>query len=184
MYLGEGRFYHERMGEFIKVAQDLQVKDLSNIVEMESGEEKIEETMKEETDNHEKETQPIPRQKRTEISKEKKSVQCPECGARFAFRHGMMSHYRSKHEGVKYPCNHCDYQATDRGNLQKHIRSLHEGIRYPCDECDYQASHQNSLQAHISAKHSDTILDCDSCDFQTKWRQQYYTHKKTHITQK
>ena len=28
MYLGEGRFYQERMGEFFKVARDLQVKDL------------------------------------------------------------------------------------------------------------------------------------------------------------
>ena len=29
MYLGEGKFYQERMGEFIKVAKDLEVKDIS-----------------------------------------------------------------------------------------------------------------------------------------------------------
>ena len=39
MYLGEGRFYHERMGEFIKVAQDLKVKETSDGMEMWSGEE-------------------------------------------------------------------------------------------------------------------------------------------------
>ena len=39
MYLGEGRFYYERMGEFIKVAKDLEVKGISNGVEMGSGEE-------------------------------------------------------------------------------------------------------------------------------------------------
>ena len=33
IYLGEGRFYYERMGEFIKVANDLQVKDISKGVE-------------------------------------------------------------------------------------------------------------------------------------------------------
>ena len=41
MYLGEGRFYHERMGEFIKVAQDLEVKEISDGVEMGSGEEDV-----------------------------------------------------------------------------------------------------------------------------------------------
>merc|ERR1712016_549774 len=39
MYLGEGRFYHERMAEFIKVAQDLKVKEIIDSVEMGSGEE-------------------------------------------------------------------------------------------------------------------------------------------------
>ena len=29
MYLGEGKFYYERMGEFIKVAKDLEVKEIS-----------------------------------------------------------------------------------------------------------------------------------------------------------
>ena len=29
MYLGEGRFYQERMGEFIKVVRDLKVKEIS-----------------------------------------------------------------------------------------------------------------------------------------------------------
>ena len=34
MYLGEGKFYQERMGEFIKVAKDLEMKDLNKDVEM------------------------------------------------------------------------------------------------------------------------------------------------------
>ena len=39
MYFGKGRFYHERMGEFIKVTQDLEVKKISDGVEMGSGQE-------------------------------------------------------------------------------------------------------------------------------------------------
>merc|ERR1712150_357507 len=34
MYLGEGKFYYERMGEFIKVANDLEVKEISKGVEI------------------------------------------------------------------------------------------------------------------------------------------------------
>merc|ERR1712072_234840 len=39
MYLGEGRFYQERMGEFIKVAKDLEVSEISEGVEMQNEEE-------------------------------------------------------------------------------------------------------------------------------------------------
>merc|ERR1719347_556440 len=45
MYLGEGKFYHERMSEFIKVAQDLEVKEISDGVELPS--EETEETVEE-----------------------------------------------------------------------------------------------------------------------------------------
>ena len=38
MYLGEGRFYDERMREFFKVSQDLEVKVISDDVEMGSRE--------------------------------------------------------------------------------------------------------------------------------------------------
>merc|ERR1719219_1282991 len=41
MYLGEGRFYYERMGEFLKVAKDLEVKEISKGVEMQNGEEDV-----------------------------------------------------------------------------------------------------------------------------------------------
>ena len=34
MYLGEGKFYYERMGEFIKVAKDLEIKEICDGVEM------------------------------------------------------------------------------------------------------------------------------------------------------
>merc|ERR1711994_665363 len=82
MYLGEGRFYHERMGEFIKVAQDLEVKEIRDGVEMGSGEEEtveenvtedeIDETLEEEIKNHDNETKPRSRQSRTQISNDTK----------------------------------------------------------------------------------------------------------------
>ena len=127
MYLGEGKFYHERMAEFIKVAQDLEVKEISDGVEMGSGEEEtveenvfedeIEEILEEETENHENETKPRPRLPRTQISNDTKSTQCPECGAGFSTKSNMINHYRSKHDGVKYTCNQCDYIATTQNNL-------------------------------------------------------------------
>ena len=162
MYLGEGRFYQERMGEFIKVAKDLEVKEISKGVDMQNEEEDITEEavimedVEEETEEVcEPETsstdQTKQRKPRSQISSDTKSTECPECGAVFTQKSSMVKHYRSKHEGIKYPCNQCDYQATQQGQLQ----------------------------SHISAKHSDNILKCDHCDYQTKWRSSYYTHMKT-----
>ena len=164
MYLGEGRFYYERMGEFIKVAKDLEVKEISKGVEMQNEEEDVtEETV---MDDEEKETDEDDepkqtsenkirqRQPRNQISSDAKSTECPECGKEFTLKGDMRRHYRSKHEGIKYPCNQCDYQATQQGHLQTHIQSEHEGIRYPCNQCDHQATRKVYLQAHISAKHS------------------------------
>ena len=41
MYLGEARFYYERVKEFIKVAKDLEVKEISKGVEIPNVEEAV-----------------------------------------------------------------------------------------------------------------------------------------------
>merc|ERR1712150_45972 len=159
MYLGEGRFYHKRMREFIKVAQDLEVMEISDGVELPSeeaeesveeniSEEEIGEDLIEENPSQPEETKVRPRRPRTQISNDSKSTECPECGAEYFDRSTMVRHYRSKHEGVKYLCNQCDYQATL----------------------------QSTLKQHTSAKHSDTVLKCNQCNFQTKWRSNFKTH--------
>ena len=114
MYLGEGRFYYERMGEFIKVAKDLEVKEISKGVEIPSNEEAdvTEETV---MDDEEKETDEDDepkqtsenkirqRQPRNQISSDAKSTECPECGKEFTQKICMLRHYRYAHEGIKYP---------------------------------------------------------------------------------
>ncbi len=163
MYLGEGRFYYERMGEFIKVAKDLEVKEISKGVEMHNEEEDVTEEIA--VDDEEKESVEDDEPKQTSENKIRqrqprnqvsrfKSTECPECEAVFTTKRAMVIHYRSKHEGIKYPCNQCDYQATQ----------------------------QSSLQTHITGKHSDTILQCELCDFQTKWKTHYNAHKNAHKT--
>ena len=133
MYLGEGRFYHDRMGEFIKVAKDLEVKEISDGVEIQNKEE-ASETVEENFDHNDEELPKIveekPKEKtqlrrtRDQISDDTKSTKCPECGAVYHDRSTMMRHYRSKHEGIKYPCNQCDYQATRQDSLQIHYWSI------------------------------------------------------------
>ena len=163
MYLGEGKLYYERMAELIKVAKDLEVKEISKGVEIPNMEDVVmEETIMDEEDqktDEDDESEQTPeikirqRQPRSQISSDAKSTECPECGKEFTKKSHMLTHYRSIHEGIKYPCNQCDYQATQQGDLQRHIQSKHEGIKYPCNQCDYQATTQSNLQTHIKRKH-------------------------------
>ena len=104
MYLGEARFYPERMGEFIKVAKDLEVKEISDGVDMQNKEEKtfdvdddeiigdndVEQSVKEENQIKVEETKI--RQTRSQIPS--------------------------------------DYQATTQSPLQAHIQTEHGG----CDD--------------------------------------------------
>ena len=192
MYLGEARFYNERIREFIKVAKDLEVQEISKGLEVTDDVEDItEEAVIDNEENEKKEdigpkqtpeNQIRQRQPRNQISSDAKSTECPECGKVFSQRCNMLTHYKSVHEGIKYHCNKCDYQATTQGDLQQHIQSKHEGIKYPCNQCDYHATQRVDLQTHIAAKHSDRILKCDFCDYQTKWIPEYSRHTKTHTT--
>ena len=62
-----------------------------------------------------------------------------------------MKHLKSKHQGVKYPCDQCDYKATQKGDLLRHLKSIHEGVKYPCGQCDYKATERSSLSRHFKS---------------------------------
>ena len=47
------------------------------------------------------------RQPRSQILSNAKSTECPECGKEFSKNGDMLTHYRSLHKGIKYPCNQC-----------------------------------------------------------------------------
>ena len=133
---------------------ELPSEEAEETVEENIPEEEIGEDLIEETPSQPEQTKVRPRRPRTQISNDNKSTQCPECGAEFTTKGSMVTHYRSKHEGIKYSCNQCDYQGTEKGSLQKHIQSIHEGLKYPCNQCDFQATRKIKLKRHIQTFHS------------------------------
>ena len=52
----------------------------------------------------------------------------------------LKTHKKSKHEGIRYPCDMCDFAGSTSSNLKVHKEAKHEGIRNPCDICEYAAS--------------------------------------------
>merc|ERR1719427_1681372 len=175
MYFGETQIFENRINDFVSVAKDLELKEISEEQEEDAEnetngsnqEDETEETFENENQTGEElimKTETInqtravskPRANRQSgvVSKSGKTYNCQECEATFGSDRGLLYHRKNKHEGVKYPCTKCDYQATTQGNLKDHIRYKHEGIGYPCSQCDYKATQQlpNSLQFYLISK--------------------------------
>ena len=170
LYLGEARFHEDRMSEFLQVAKDLEIKNMSTGILMND-----QTALKEESDEHEiivaqtldedsnvkyqvqtdtrqiiKHNAPNKKRTRTNVA----NYLCDQCDKQFKMQGHLNSHIQSVHGGVKYDCNQCDYQFSTQGSLNTHIQSKHDGVKYVCNQCDYQASFQRALTRHFQRKHS------------------------------
>ena len=136
MYTGEATVLQHRIEEFIRVANDLEVKEIKdNMILPPEDDLRDDKIIVENKENDKKE--------------------------------------------IRY-CQLCEYQTHARTSLRAHIKSVHEGVRYPCDQCNYESTTAGNLNSHIIAKHQDDILRCEDCGFVTRWRQVFYTHRKSH----
>ena len=184
MYLGEGRCFYERMGEFIKVAKDLEINEISkkglvipkeeeDITEeavMNYEKKKIEEDW--EDDKESSKNQIIQRLNQSQVSRDRSEHPS-------ITQSDLQKPVESEHDGIKYllyPCNQCDSQFIQQNHLQTHIQSKHEGVKYPCNQCDYQATQQGTLQRHIQSKHKGIKYPCDQCDYQATQQSNLQVH--------
>ena len=125
IYLGEARFYEERMSEFLTVSKNLEIKELSTGIEIndqgEGNENNVADlnmdiegapphTTYEGGSNVEPQAQSEPitqnnyvnrRIKRTNVVSGDAKFQCKECERTFSGLSGLWHHTKSKHEGVK-----------------------------------------------------------------------------------
>ena len=162
IYLGEAKFYEERMNEFLSVSKNLEIRELNKDVEMEEpapsnpNPADITDTVDVDHKNINEvkegsmiESEPIINVKKVIINK----YACNQCDKHYTQQWILTRHIQSAHEGVKYACNQCDQQYAEHRNLIRHIQSEHEGVKYACDQCDYQAPRQDNLTRHNKAKH-------------------------------
>ena len=157
IYLGEARIYEDRMTEFLIALKNLEIKELSTLIETNQYEEP--------TQTHGNDANVEPQTCTTKpmtlnISTSNRITRvdclkysCNKCDKQFKSQGNLTRHIKSAHEGVIYSCNECEYKASDKGNLKVHIQAKHEGVKYACDQCDYQTSWQKNLKRHNDLKH-------------------------------
>ena len=120
MYLGETTIHQKRINEFLDIARELELNEISQYY---SVEQTIEQTPVESVivDTDDTENKII-----SSTTGEFLDLNLPGYED---------SNDKSKHEGERYSCNQCDYQAKKRKYLKQHQKSIHEGLRYSCNHC-------------------------------------------------
>ena len=203
MYLGEAKFYEERMSEFLMVSKDLEIKDLSStgirtnyqpdsnkdsdFSENNDADEDVgdnpAQTFKEDEVYVENEIQTTNRptiRKSAAIKRVSRTddgkYACNQCDYLAGHKSHLTKHIESIHEGIKHACNQCEYQTGYKSDLKKHHKSIHEGVRYACNQCDYQATQQGSLKTHIQSIHEGVKYACNQCDYQATTQSSLKTH--------
>merc|ERR1739838_784862 len=193
MYFGETQIFENRINDFVSVAKDLEVKEISEEQDEDAGEEEQRNTYQEEETVHEEPTiteEPTvvkreqTRNTETSIARPRQKamvnnegrVNCDECEATFTASSSLNLHKKSKHEGERFNCDECDAVFTQKGPLKTHKQSKHAGMRYPCTECDYKATTQGSLTVHTNSKHAGVRYPCDQCDYKATTQGHLTTH--------
>ena len=173
MYIGKGKFYQERVAEFIKVAQDLEIELFRRTP--------IVKTEVEESRNVDKITPVKPEKLEGNEEKEAQKVfSCTKCEHRTATKSNLRRHHKTMHEGIRYPCHECGYQASQQKNLERHIQTKHEGLKYHCKQCDYKVKSKYELQQHIQSAHRGLTKDCNQCDYKASRQDALRVHKLSH----
>ena len=152
IYLGESSFYKERMNKFLKVAKNLEVKNI------EIPENDQHDNVQKQIFGHESIPLKVKRSYKKRPLEDRYNVNCNKCNYKASKPSNLQIHMRSIHDGVKYPCDQCNYKASQSGSLKLHIKSIHEGAKYYlCDQCKYKTSEQGKLQKHIKSKHKGAL---------------------------
>jgi len=75
-------------------------------------------------------------------------LQCNDCGKIFGYKSNLNAHIRKVQCITK--CNQCGSKFQTSRILQEHIRSKHLGLKVPCNNCDSLFSSKSNLWRHIN----------------------------------
>ena len=192
IYLGEAKFYEERMNEFLTVAKNLDIRELATGIEDGDSAAVHEEDTNTETEQSPIEAYDVGKPSNIDIDEadhgqhehktyskamtEGNKYECQQCDKAFKMSSNLTRHIPSAHIGVKYACNQCNKQFTEQSSLTRHIQSAHEGVKYKCNQCDKQFTEQSSLTRHIQSAHEGVKYACNQCDKQYQTQESLTRH--------
>lgn len=197
MYCGETRIFDDQIDEFISIAQDLKIKELSSKVALDKPDDIVDKREHSDplSNNPDDENQS---EELTDSSLCKTSDQSfleisvahedqeEVIDSVESYSKEQETSLTSTEEKPKdviisgngfFNCNLCHTVLSSRGCLKMHMQSIHEGIRYPCDLCEYKASKLGNLRRHKLVMHQDPKYFCDSCGFRTTAPEYLIKHK-------
>ena len=172
MYLGEGKLSYGRMEEFLKVAKDLQVKEID--INAESEIEEVNADKKKETIGE------VPEEEMTGDETQPKIHKFTWSGD-YPGRDEMSQEI--SHEETTFVSENCDLKeneledvsnvASDYFQTQlgtklelKFPASKKQGIqKLQCSQCDYQTVMKENMKSHVQGQHEGIKYPCTECPF-------------------
>ena len=199
MYFGETQIFENRINEFVEVAKDLEVKEIS---QEQNDQETVQEMIYSKEDQFLNDTIPLNLNDEEHKIKSEEKVNserslaksrqnsvgfntgrfsCTDCEATFSDTSHLNRHKKSKHEGElvetgSYSCDECETSFSRQFTLNRHKQSKHAGITYSCDECDFVFNRNESLERHKQSKHAGVRYSCDNCEYQATTKQHLDRH--------
>jgi len=205
MYLGVATFSQERINEFLKVARNLEIKEISKDVKFDDANEATEllcdtetkiKLVSEQTNTHvgsneieiinnlqlhkNNTTEVCDRETETKLvgeQQKKPDVERNEISDKNRKSIGNDLQIHENTTGM-FECDQCENKYSQQSHLNRHILSKHEGHRYECNQCDQKYTDSSSLRKHKQAKHEGVIYACNQCNFESTYS---HTFLRDHI---
>ena len=156
IYTAEASVSEDRIVEFLRVAKDLDIKDIAENVDLDhessndDGQEKDAAQEKLNERRIKKPQRKIPTPNSTTV----KAGQCDKSEAVSPSSVSLHQQGRSGHQQqAQFTCDPRDYKTPLQNNLKRHIETVHDEFKYPCDQCEYRASLKTDLKRHIKFQH-------------------------------
>ena len=191
MYLGVATFSQERIDEFLNVAQNLGVKEISNNtannkkVEMLEYNDSIDDIGNWINDLGSKTAHSLDKGKNEYFDGISTNEERIFSGYNFMEdkiqSDGTMesntkenvkqnikqkSKLEKKSSDRKFPCDQCDNVQSSLRHLQTHVDVKHNGLRLSCNVCSQQFTGNTALKNHIQTVHEGIRHPCDQCNKQ------------------
>ena len=120
MYLGQATLEQDRMSDFLNIAKDLKIKGIRNCMDDFGFKHEYQNSVhKISTENSEA----------TIDATDLDGTECPECDKVFTQKAMMRQHFRSVHQGIRFPCDICGLQVTTKYKLIAHHKSKHSDTK-------------------------------------------------------
>lgn len=173
IYLGEATFSYEKIEEFIRVAQDLEVKEIANGMETSDGLDQEKQATDERSDSRKLISDSSEKEPPDEG---KKNYPCNQCEYKASTERGLMRHTEFVHQDLEVKEIKNGMKTSDGKGLDQEEQRIDfsekepvvkEKLTYLCDQCEYKGSvSPSALQRHIEFVHQGRRFQCDECDYQ------------------
>ena len=193
MYTGKASVTHERINEFLNVAKNLEIKELSAGVQTfnNSNLPKFEEERNVGNDIMDTFMLPV-----AEVKENRKVLeyfsngekptkggpiyiedkrQEPKMKQKMSPEIEYKSH-NSIPEEQSLKCKECSKEFSNKEILTKHFAAIHKGEKYQCNLCERTFSTKSNIESHIKTVHERSKFPCPQCQKQFSNKKYLKTH--------